>query len=267
MRAFDDTAARYASSLVSVGAALCLGIVLDAAAQVAPFPLFLLGVLFCAWVGGLGPGLAATLLSAAAIDYFFLTPIYQLDIARANAVLDLAVFALVAVAISSLSARLSEANRRAAADRAVAEATWDQLQAIIDATEEGLIVFDEHGRVQFVNRWLDAWFHVHLGGVPRTAGALARAVVAGSKRPPAALFPAELALYGLRSTEVLAVASRDAGPRRLRWHAVPIRNRRGRVGGAVAVCRDVTEAPDPLLARWMEATLPVAALSAEQSSN
>ena len=267
MRAFDDTVARYASSIVSVGAALCLAIVLNAVAQVAPFPLFLLSVLFCAWAGGLGPGLAATLLSTAAIDYFFLTPIYRLEIARANAALDLAVFALVAAAISSLSARLSEANRRAAVDRAVAEATWDQLQAIIDATEEGLIVFDQHGRVQFVNRWLDAWFHVHLGGVPRTAAALTRAVVAGSKRPPAALFPAELALHGLRSTEVLAVPSRDAGPRRLRWHAVPIRNRHGRVGGAVAVCRDVTDAPDPLLARCMETTLPVAALSAEQSSN
>ena len=155
-----------------------------------------------------------------------------------------------------------------AIDRAaLAEATWDQLQAIIDATEEGLVVLDQRGRVQFVNSWLHAWFHAHLGHVPETAEALARAVVGVSKRPVVAMFPTDLALLGLRSSEVLTVPSRDAGPRRVRWRAVPIRNQSGRVGGVVAICRDVTDQPDPLLARWMESTLPVVALSAEQSKN
>jgi signal transduction histidine kinase len=56
-----------------------------------------------AWYGGLGPGLLATGLSALALDFFFVHPIFALGTELADGV-RLAVFVLVAVLISSLNA-------------------------------------------------------------------------------------------------------------------------------------------------------------------
>ena len=40
------------------------------------FTFFFLAVMLSAWYGGFGAGLIATILSALALDYFFISPIY-----------------------------------------------------------------------------------------------------------------------------------------------------------------------------------------------
>src|SRR5580698_3950825 len=47
-----------------------------------PFLPFIGAVLIASWVGGLRPGLLATLLSAMATDYFFVPPFFSLQIAK-----------------------------------------------------------------------------------------------------------------------------------------------------------------------------------------
>jgi signal transduction histidine kinase len=69
----------------------------------APSPPFLAAVAVCAWRGGLVPGLAATLVSAAALDFFFLPPMYSFGVGLADGI-RLGVFVLVALLVSSLHA-------------------------------------------------------------------------------------------------------------------------------------------------------------------
>lgn len=232
------------------------------------FPLFLVGVLVCSWRYGLRAGLLATVASTVVIDFFFLAPLYQLEIASVEATLDLTVFAIVAVAVGTLSAQQRHADARARVDRAAAEATWRHLQAIIDATEDGLMVFDRGGRVQFANSWLRAWCAIHFGEVPPSASALAATVVdAREGQAAVALLPTDLAFKGLGASQILTIRVQDGGTRRVRWRAVPIGDGRGHVSGVVAVWRDVTEQPDPLLARRLEYTVPVAGAFDPSSRN
>jgi K+-sensing histidine kinase KdpD len=70
-------AARYGVAVVCV--ALALGLNLSVSLEHLPAVVFLLAVTVSSWYGGLGPGLASTILSALALDYFFLPEFRALD--------------------------------------------------------------------------------------------------------------------------------------------------------------------------------------------
>ena len=79
----------------------------------APFLPYVLSVLGAALYGGLEAGLATTVLSTLAIDYFFMEPRFSLVLHDPSDVAALALFAVVAVATSILVQRLHRANRAA----------------------------------------------------------------------------------------------------------------------------------------------------------
>ena len=68
-----------------------------------PFLPFIGAVLIASWVGGLRPGLLATLLSAVATDFFFVVPFFTLQIAKLSHKGDLLLFVVLGVLISYLS--------------------------------------------------------------------------------------------------------------------------------------------------------------------
>ena len=68
----------------------------------APFLPSIAAVLIAAFLGGLGPGLVATVLSAAASDFFFVAPIFSLRIEKLVHGADLLLFVVLGVLISSL---------------------------------------------------------------------------------------------------------------------------------------------------------------------
>src|SRR5271166_1808210 len=71
----------YAVAALTVTAAVIANHPLGTYLHAAPtLFLFLCAIMFAAWFGGAGPGLAATTLSILAFDYFFLPPIYSLDL-------------------------------------------------------------------------------------------------------------------------------------------------------------------------------------------
>src|SRR6476469_10502607 len=72
------------------------------------FSFFYAAVMIAAWYGGLGPGIAATVLSALLANIYFISPykIYTID---AESVQRIGLFTLVALIISSLN----EARKRA----------------------------------------------------------------------------------------------------------------------------------------------------------
>ena len=66
---------RYVIVIVSVTAAVVANLLLETYLQASTtLFLFLCAIIFSAWFGGVGPGLAATALSVTAFDYFFLPP-------------------------------------------------------------------------------------------------------------------------------------------------------------------------------------------------
>ncbi|HEX3448125.1 MAG TPA: DUF4118 domain-containing protein, partial [Isosphaeraceae bacterium] len=73
---------------------------------------FFPAVLIAAYLGGLGPGLLATVISALAATFFLVEPLYSFAIHSGSDAVALAVFLLVGVIISGLGESLQLARRR-----------------------------------------------------------------------------------------------------------------------------------------------------------
>ncbi len=73
------------------------------------FDFFQGAVVLSAWYGGFGPGILTGTLSILAIDYFFIPPLYTLQLGVAD-LFRLSVFGFVALLTSSLSDRLRQAK-------------------------------------------------------------------------------------------------------------------------------------------------------------
>ncbi|HEV7257682.1 MAG TPA: sensor histidine kinase KdpD [Bosea sp. (in: a-proteobacteria)] len=113
----------YLWSTVHVAGAVAFGMLLDRVLDVRNIALvFLMGVLASAVQSGLWPALFASVLSAFAFNFFFLTPLYTLTISDPESVIALGFFLGVAVIASNLTARV---QRQAAAARQRARTTED----------------------------------------------------------------------------------------------------------------------------------------------
>ena len=97
----------WVGSVLVVAFALALALVLRQALGITSVALvFLMGVLASAVLYGLPASLLACLLSVLAYNFFFLPPLYTLTISDPENVVTLAVFAVVAVVASNLTARM-----------------------------------------------------------------------------------------------------------------------------------------------------------------
>src|SRR5579885_1950984 len=97
----------YLGSAGLVAAALAIGLLLKQFLAVSSIPLvFLTAVLGSAAAYGLLPSLFACLISVLAYNFFFLPPLYTFTLAEAENVVALFFFALVAVIVSNLAARI-----------------------------------------------------------------------------------------------------------------------------------------------------------------
>jgi PAS domain S-box-containing protein len=104
----------YAIVAVGVTTAIIANLLLETSLQTSPtLFLFLCAIIFAAWFGGVGPGLAATALSILAFDYFFLPPIHSLDLMLSD-MPRLSLFAMAALFVVGLIS----------AQRDTAESLW-----------------------------------------------------------------------------------------------------------------------------------------------
>ena len=81
------------------------------------FMLFIAAVALAAAIGGLGPGVLATLLSIGIIDFFFLSPRNSFVVFASTDLLLLGVFTAIALLLSGVGEALRAARRRALDDR------------------------------------------------------------------------------------------------------------------------------------------------------
>jgi two-component system sensor histidine kinase KdpD len=113
----------YLLSTAYVIGALAFGLLLSSVVDVRNIALvFLMAVLASAVSAGLWPALFASVLSALMLNFFFLQPLYTLDISDPESVIALAFFFGVAVIASNLTARV---QRQASAARQRARTTED----------------------------------------------------------------------------------------------------------------------------------------------
>lgn len=100
-------------------------------------------VMLSAWLGGLGPGLCTTIVSAFIINYYWLPPINSLGISATGDWIGYVLFLGVGLLASSLSHRLLTAQRRAEATAAELMRQIDQRTRAEEAAAKLATLADE----------------------------------------------------------------------------------------------------------------------------
>ncbi|MBD2344867.1 hybrid sensor histidine kinase/response regulator [Anabaena subtropica] len=139
---------RSCISIVSVLLALLLGLLLERGLKVEISPLFFASVVFSSWYGGLAPGLFAAFLAILVKNYFFVVPFYSLGLSQWSDILNLIVFASVALLISSLNSQIRAARQVSEAKLAKLRVSHHQL---LETAHEGIWIFDHEGKTEYVN--------------------------------------------------------------------------------------------------------------------
>jgi len=116
----------YAVAVVLTAVALGIARWLDVHLESAPVSLFLCAVMLSAWLGGVGPGLLAAALCAAAFSYYFVSPIFSLAV-DSKEIPRFVMFLLASVLVGSLSVT----QRRAMQALRKAEAALRETQAAL----------------------------------------------------------------------------------------------------------------------------------------
>jgi PAS domain S-box-containing protein len=137
--------------------------------------LFVVPIILSAYIGGLGPGLLATALSALAMDWFAIQPLHSFAIDQPFEVIYWWLLVLVGVLISILSGALHrtradnriERELRSRAERALSELDRSQqlVTAIVDNSAALIYVKDLQGRYLLVNRSYEQVFRVDRGAM------------------------------------------------------------------------------------------------------
>ena len=124
------------------------------------FVLFLIPIILSAYVGGLGPGLFATVIAAGSIQYLLLQPGHSLSIARAIDVVEWLIFVACGVLVSLLNWELYHSRRRDGLTIAQLNEVQGRLREALTETGKLRAALDEHaivavtdtrGRITFVN--------------------------------------------------------------------------------------------------------------------
>jgi signal transduction histidine kinase len=135
---------RYGIAVGAAALALTTASLLPWGADPSHFTLFFIAVMFSAWYGGFGAGLAATILSALSLDYFFIAPIYMIEL-NWRALLRLAVF----LSVASVTSYLTSARKRAEEELLKAHA---ELEERVQARTAELAQANDALRAEIVER-------------------------------------------------------------------------------------------------------------------
>lgn len=117
-------------------------------------PLFLFSIAITVWYAGSGPAILVVILSALANDFFFIEPLYSIDIGRDD-LPHLLIFTLFAVLITGFAAvrRRVEADLLQARDKlAIEVAERTQQASLLNLTHDTIVVRDWNDVITYWNR-------------------------------------------------------------------------------------------------------------------
>ena len=117
-------------------------------------PLFLFAVAIAAWYGGAGAAVLALLLSCVSFDYFFVKPLYTLDISPSDLpyVIVFAAFASLVTWFSVVRRRVEQELRQARDTLEIEVAERTQQASLLDLTHDTIFVRDMSGVITYWNR-------------------------------------------------------------------------------------------------------------------
>jgi PAS domain S-box-containing protein len=193
-------------------------------------------IMLSAWIGGVGPGVVTTLLTAVAAEYFWIEPAGSWAVQDKTEFVGLALFVATGVFISVLN----EAWRRGID---AVSASEERLRVTLLSLGDAVIATDDNGRVTQLNpiaETLTGWLQNEAVGRPLTDVLI---IVNEETRRPAPN-PVERVLRdgmiaGLANHTVLI--ARDGREIPIDDSAAPVRTEDGRIVGAVMVFRDITQ--------------------------
>jgi two-component system NtrC family sensor kinase len=156
---------RYILPFAAIAVASFLASLLPWRVDPSHFTLYFLAVMLSAWYGGFGAGLLSTVLSALAIDYFFISPIYSIEM-DAHALVRLCVF----LSVSIITNILTNARRHAEADlrRAHAELEDRVRERTAELAQTNSVLREEIGERQKIEKELFR-LQYQIGRVERLA--------------------------------------------------------------------------------------------------
>jgi PAS domain S-box-containing protein len=152
----------YPAAVASVGAAiLVLRALQPLLGGSVPVTIFVLAVAASAWMGGMGPGLLATVASLVAVHLLSLKPDSVFAVTPSSYIVRLTLFALAGGAISMISETRRRATARAEDAAAQAEQRAEELsqsqarfRRIVETAQEGIWHIDGEGRTVYANQHL-----------------------------------------------------------------------------------------------------------------
>lgn len=144
---------RYAIAVGTVLLALLLMMYLNpwVAMSQSPFLVFFGAVMLSAWVGGVGPGLVATFLSALLSTYFFIPPIASLALNLSSGV-RVSIFLGQGILFSLLCEQLQTSNRRLKLNLRGRQESEERYRRLVETATEGIWTIDAEGHTDYVNQ-------------------------------------------------------------------------------------------------------------------
>jgi PAS domain S-box-containing protein len=151
MKAIRSHLAPYIVAVLAVGSAWLLTLLLYPLLTPLISPLFFAAVTVSVWYGGLKPGMLASGLSTLAVGYFLIKPSLQLFVGSFETVVQLSVFLLVTILISSLSSKLRTAKKQLEVSLHSLQASESRFRRLVESNIIGVIVGDLDGAIAEAN--------------------------------------------------------------------------------------------------------------------
>ncbi|MBD2035687.1 PAS domain S-box protein [Leptolyngbya sp. FACHB-321] len=142
----------YGNAVVAATIALLLTQLLWPLLNPLVFTLFFGAVAVSAWAGGIKPGLLAIALSTFYSVYFFIEPIYSLELPSVSRVVQVATFWLVSFLITFLCSQLQAAKRKAEASLRLVRQSEQRFSRLAESNLIGIITSDLNGTLVEANR-------------------------------------------------------------------------------------------------------------------
>jgi PAS domain S-box-containing protein len=227
----------YGVAVVATGVTLLLRLPLvtvigDNAQLMTFFP----AIIFSAYVGGLGPGLLATLLGAAAGRFFLMASPYSLVIDSVDRAYGLGLYVLAGAVISALTESMHRSRRRI-------QGSERRYAVTLASIGDAVMATDTRARVTFLNPVAEAltgWSLADAVGRPLTE---VFHIVNEQTRQPAEDPAAKVFRLGtcVGLANHTALLARDGREAPIDDCAAPIIDDRGGTAGVVLVFRDVSQ--------------------------
>ena len=143
--------APYAVTLLAVGSALLLTLLLQPLLKPTIFLLFFAAVAVSAWDSGMKAGLLATALSILAVSYFFLEPVFSLFVENLDSIVRLGLFMLVTILISLLISELRTAKQHLQMSLQKLQVSEAKFRRLVESNIIGVIVANMDGAIAEAN--------------------------------------------------------------------------------------------------------------------